>query len=119
MSLGQNLEDVLARLGHDVEHFADVIQRHQPVKQVAHAVHEDDPWLAPAKRLVESLGSEANIFGSVSRGPCLRGPAKPVAHRLGVAVRTPGRDLRAARAWVPGRLRPLDPALAGLPRVTL
>lgn len=47
-SLREHLELVLWALAHDVEYTSDILHRHVLVKEVRHAVHEDEPPAAPA-----------------------------------------------------------------------
>ena len=47
MSLREDLEDMAIRGSHDLEDLLDVIERHELVKEVAHAVHEDPAWFPP------------------------------------------------------------------------
>lgn len=42
-ALGEYLVGVPGRVGHDLEHPPDEVQRHLRVEQIAHRVHEDQP----------------------------------------------------------------------------
>jgi hypothetical protein len=55
VSLGQDLEGVLARLGHHREDLLDELERDLRVEKVAHRVDEDHSRPPPAQRLLEPV----------------------------------------------------------------
>lgn len=59
VALSQDLEGVLARLLHHLEHFLYEPLGDTLVEQVTHGVHEDRPWTLPAQRLIEPLRPKA------------------------------------------------------------
>ena len=108
MALGQHLERVLSARAITSNTSRDELVRDVLVEQVAHRVHEDHPRPAPAQRLLEPLGPQPQVEALLVG--VARHAAPALGERLGVAVRAAGRDLRAARHRVPGRLGPLDRA---------
>jgi hypothetical protein len=107
-----------------------------PDRKIRHAVDEDLPRLAPAKRLEEGVGVE----GDAEAGPGGAGVAAGLVFRLahgleplgqgqGIAVVAAGRDPVAAGGGVPGDLGPFDGAgahdvpllvrIVGMPRLTM
>jgi hypothetical protein len=71
---------VPGRLGHDIEDLADEVGRHLSVEEVAHAVDEDDPRLAPAAWHVERL----RVDRDAEAGP--GGARVAITLVLGVAI---------------------------------
>jgi len=43
------------RFRHDCEGTLDEVERHVVVEEVAHAIHEDPPGIAPASRQIEEI----------------------------------------------------------------
>jgi hypothetical protein len=91
---------------HDLEGPVDQVLGHRLVEQVAHAVDEDAPGLAPAEREGQQIGVERD-------GEAV--PVAGIAHRVetdgesfGVTVLAPRADLCAARDGAPGGVRPFD-----------
>ncbi len=95
----------LARL-HDPADLLDVVVGHSLVEQVAHRVDENHLGLRPPQRLGKLLGDELEVEPLLVRMP--RHAPEPLGERLGVTMRTPGTDLRAAPDRVPGGVGPFD-----------
>jgi len=106
--LGQDLEGVLLRAGHHVEHLGDVLIGDVLVEEVAHRVDEHDARAAPAQRHLQALRPQAQVEALLVG--VARHTAPALGERLGVAMRASGRDLRASRHRVPRGLGPLDGA---------
>lgn len=114
-ALGEYLVGVPGRVGHDLEHPPDEVQRHLWVEQVAHRVHEDQPGRPPPvgrgqRFLVQGQGEAGAAGPRVSVVLVLGQPHRleALGEREGVAVVTPRRDPVASRSGVPGGVGPLD-----------
>src|SRR5690606_24059856 len=107
--LREHLENVPVSRLHRVEDLVDEGVRNCLMEEVAHRVHEDHPATLPADRLVQALWSQGQVEARLKR--VARHTAKPLREAFRVAVVAAGRDLRAARDWIPRRIGPLDCAL--------
>jgi hypothetical protein len=85
MTLGQDLEGVLAGNSHHLEDPRDVVVGDALVEQVAHRVDEDHPWSLPTQRMLKpirpQLEREALLIGMT------RHPNKTLCERLRIAMR--------------------------------
>src|SRR5271157_4477827 len=97
--LGQYLEGMPARLLHHTANLLDVRIRHVFVEKVAHRVDEDHPRFAPAQGIGQLFGHEPQVE-SLLVGMTRNAP-EPLGEGLGVTVRAPGADFRAAPDRVP------------------
>ena len=108
VALRQDLEGVVAGLGHHGEDLLDELERDVRVEEVAHRVHEDHPRPAPPQRLPKPMRPEPEIEALLVG--VVRYAAPALSERLGVAVGAARGNLRAPGHGVPRCFRPFDGA---------
>jgi len=81
------------------------------MEEIAHRVNEDQARSLPSKRDRQTFRPELEIEALLVR--VRRYAPKSLSERLGIAVCAARAYLVAAGDWVPGGVRPLDPAVVG------
>ncbi len=102
--LREQVELVLRRARHDVEHARHELVRHLVVEEVAHEAHVHAARLGPVQRPLEQV--LVRRHREAVGVPLLPHAAQPPRHALGPAVRAPRADLGAAGGRVPALLGP-------------
>jgi hypothetical protein len=98
---------VLWRSLHHVEYECNVIFGYLGVKQIGHAVDEDQSRPPPMKGNVQGVWTQREVEAVGER------PREPQSDSFGIAAVTTGRDFRATTRRVPRRLRPFNRGVIG------
>ena len=91
---------------HGIEYRLNKVQGYRLMKQVAHGIDENRPWLGPFKGQFNQFVVQGNLE-SVAIAGVTHG-FEPPGHSLGVTVLAPRADLATAGDRVPGSLGPFN-----------
>jgi hypothetical protein len=108
-TLGQDLEGVLFGLAHDVEHRANKLRRDAGMEQIAHRVHEHEPWPSPRQGQRQDIAVQtqpetraAALCVAADLVPGIAHGLQPAREVERVAVLTAVAHTVTPGGWIPG-----------------